>query len=150
MNVKSAKKISRANEFSAGGIVVCLSGGIRHVLLIRDSRESWTFPKGKIDKGETSRTAARREVTEETGVSGFTYRATLAPVTYWYFRKRSIHKKVEYYLFESSSLATTKPQAEEGITRAEWVPLPDALDAIGYRESNVPLLEEVRRILEKR
>ena len=38
------------------------------VLLIKDPYGKWTWPKGKIDKGESSFGAAKREVEEETGL----------------------------------------------------------------------------------
>jgi ADP-ribose pyrophosphatase YjhB (NUDIX family) len=52
---------------SAGGIVL----RDQDVLLIRVSdvkgRAVWTFPKGRLNDGETSPNAAVREVEEETG-----------------------------------------------------------------------------------
>lgn len=54
-------------EFSAGGVVI----KNKKFLLIRVKNLSgkivWTFPKGHIEKGETMKTAALREVAEETG-----------------------------------------------------------------------------------
>lgn len=53
-------------EFSAGGIVFNYEG---KVLLTKHSQNHhWGFPKGWIDKGETVKEAALREVKEEGGV----------------------------------------------------------------------------------
>lgn len=53
-------------EFSAGGIVF---NNKEQVLLTKHSQNKhWGFPKGWIDKGETSKDAALREVREEGGV----------------------------------------------------------------------------------
>ncbi len=51
---------------AAGGVVVD-STGDEILLLIRPSRDEVRLPKGHVEPGETLRTAAVREVTEETG-----------------------------------------------------------------------------------
>ncbi len=56
-----------SKQFSAGGIVIKRSNGTK-VLLIKDRFGKWTWPKGHIEKGETSEDAALREITEETGL----------------------------------------------------------------------------------
>lgn len=38
------------------------------VLVHRPNYDDWTFPKGKLDRGESFEDAARREVVEETGL----------------------------------------------------------------------------------
>ena len=38
------------------------------LLVYRSRYRDWTFPKGKVNKGETDEDAARREVEEETGL----------------------------------------------------------------------------------
>ena len=51
----------------AAGVVVWRPG--RRVLLVHRPRyDDWSFPKGKLDPGETAPAAAVREVNEETGV----------------------------------------------------------------------------------
>lgn len=50
----------------AGGVVLDAQG---RVLLIRQRKGGWVFPKGHLDPGETHLQAAVREVEEETGVA---------------------------------------------------------------------------------
>lgn len=67
-----ARSLARRAEVPAGdvraaGAVVFRPG--RQVLLVHRGRyDDWSFPKGKLDRGEHETTAAVREVAEETGL----------------------------------------------------------------------------------
>ncbi len=55
---------------AAGGLVVRRhSGALQIVVVHRPVQHDWSFPKGKLDGGETLELAALREVREETGMS---------------------------------------------------------------------------------
>ena len=56
---------------AAGGIVVrhTAEGTAQVAVVWRELRGDWTFPKGKLDGGETYEQAACREVVEETSMS---------------------------------------------------------------------------------
>ena len=51
---------------AAGGVVVA-DGKV--VIVHRPKYDDWSFPKGKLDEGETFEEAALREVEEETGLT---------------------------------------------------------------------------------
>jgi len=55
---------------AAGGIVFRFvpGGRVEIACIYREARGDWTFPKGKLDPGETFEEAALREVFEETGM----------------------------------------------------------------------------------
>lgn len=55
--------------YSAGGVVLNEQGD---VLVTSQRGTSWSLPKGHIEPGEDELTAARREITEETGVTNLT------------------------------------------------------------------------------
>src|SRR6185312_8907822 len=65
-----SKKCSRKNKMkprdTAGGIILNKEGKI---VLVWQNRNSWAFPKGGIEEGETMLGAALREIKEETGLS---------------------------------------------------------------------------------
>ncbi|MPY92076.1 MAG: NUDIX domain-containing protein [Acidimicrobiia bacterium] len=54
---------------AAGGLVWRpVEEGVEVLLVHRPRRQDWSFPKGKLDPGESFEEAARREVAEETGL----------------------------------------------------------------------------------
>ena len=55
---------------AAGGVVWRRGskGSLKVLLVHRDRYDDWSFPKGKLDAGESHRHAALREVEEETGL----------------------------------------------------------------------------------
>ena len=56
-------------ERSAGVIIFRRDAGKLFYLLLRHSAGHWDFPKGHIEKGETSYKAALREAEEESGLN---------------------------------------------------------------------------------
>ncbi len=120
-------------ETSAGGVVFRRGpdGQLRY-LLIRDSYRNWGFPKGHLEVAEPPAEAARREVTEETGLADLILHGPIRVID-WYFRFRgkTIHKYCHFFLFESRS-GDPSPQADEGITECAWRPIDEALETISY------------------
>ncbi len=55
---------------TAGGVVINNMG---QVLVVNQNGKSWSLPKGHIDPGEDARTAAAREIKEESGVCRLEY-----------------------------------------------------------------------------
>lgn len=53
------------HHYSAGGVVVGPEGLIA---VVSQNGDSWSLPKGHLDEGESAKTAARREIEEETGI----------------------------------------------------------------------------------
>ncbi|MDR3049188.1 MAG: NUDIX domain-containing protein [Elusimicrobiota bacterium] len=56
-------------EFSCGAIVYKKEGGKILFLIVHSKRNNeWGFPKGHIEKGESEKETAKREIFEETGI----------------------------------------------------------------------------------
>ena len=100
---------------SAGGVIVCSVENAWYVLVIRDMNDTWTFPKGMIEKGETPTDAAVREIGEEVSISGLTLLHPLPAIDYFYKRNGTVKKIVQYFVFQSKTRAKTNVQKEEGI-----------------------------------
>lgn len=68
LRARLAEEHPEIEVWAAGGVVMRDSGGELEVLLVhRPDRSDWSFPKGKMDPGETLGRTAEREVEEETG-----------------------------------------------------------------------------------
>lgn len=81
----------------------------------------WDLPKGKIEKGETKRQAAIREVTEETGLSKPEILSELPSTFHIYeYKGKTVLKRTYWYSMKYDGNATPVPQLEESITDARW------------------------------
>jgi 8-oxo-dGTP pyrophosphatase MutT (NUDIX family) len=121
-----------ADEFSAGGVVVSDGRVITIVPIKRgaDGRRVLGLPKGHLDGDETPEEAARREITEETGVDAELLEH-LGDVEYRYDRRgRAINKVVRFYLFAYRSGDVADHDHE--IEQARWMPLQQAAEQLTY------------------
>lgn len=90
--------------------------------------DKWDLPKGKVEKGESVREAAVREVKEECGVSNLTIEKELQSTyhTYW-MKGKFVLKRTYWYKMNYSGSEELVPQTEEDIQQAKWLLL-DNLD----------------------
>ena len=101
---------------AAGGVV---TDELDRVLMIF-RRNRWDLPKGHIDSGEDALSAAKREIEEETGVSGLKFVSELNNTLHAYNVYGAWElKQTSWYLLSAQS-CPTKPQAEEDIAIAKW------------------------------
>ncbi|MCD6086017.1 DUF4147 domain-containing protein [bacterium] len=98
-------------EFSAGTILFREEKDKRFYFLIEDSRGNWGFPKGNLEKGESSLEAALRETKEETGLKEIEiFPGFRKSVNYFYNpgaynqekKKEKIFKTVVFFLAKTS------------------------------------------------
>ncbi len=82
---------------AAGGIIIrfTATGHTEVACIYREARGDWTFPKGKLDAGETFEQAALREVLEETAMH---CRVVRFVGTTNYTHRKGRPKIVAYYL----------------------------------------------------
>ena len=85
---------------AAGGIVIrhAANGAVEVGCIYREARGDWTFPKGKLDEGETFEQGALREVFEEIGVKCSVTRFVGSTN---YTHRRGKPKIVAYYLMSA-------------------------------------------------
>ena len=103
---------------AAGGLVERTDN--KFLFIFRNDK--WDLPKGGVEKNELIIEAAKREVTEETGVGDLIVQNQLSE-TYHIFKKGKRYRLKKTYWFKMSTNYTgqLQPQIEEGISKTEWV-----------------------------
>ncbi|MGB0101703.1 MAG: NUDIX hydrolase [Nocardioides sp.] len=130
-----------AKDVLAAGAVVFRPG--KRVLLVHRPRyDDWSFPKGKLDRGEHVTAAAVREVCEETGLQ-----VRLGPslTTQRYPVSGGRSKSVSYWAGRavgSDDVSAYRPNAE--IDAVAWVPYDEALKQLSYPHDRDTLREAER------
>lgn len=120
---------------AAGGVVWRRRGsGVQVLLVHRPKYDDWTLPKGKLDPGESSLQAARREVREETGLS-----CEVGPelVRSRYIDGKGRPKVVRYWSMEAT---TGTFRANEEVDEVRWLELGKARKLLTYRR-DLPVLD---------
>ncbi|NIR38182.1 MAG: NUDIX hydrolase [Actinobacteria bacterium] len=136
-----ARKYPQIEVWAAGGVVLRGVAGRPEVLLAhRPHRKDWSFPKGKLDPGETLGRAAEREVREETGLR-CKRRDRLPLVRYRDGRGRK--KMVVYWLME---VVKGEFEPNEEVDAVGWFDLASAERILTYdREARLLSALQVRK-----
>ena len=102
---------------AGGGVVTNKKGKV--LFIYRNNK--WDLPKGKLDKGETIKQCAIREVEEETGVKGLKIENFLK-TTYHIFKRNGKYKlkEVHWFAMRTSYTGKLKGQKSEGIEKVKW------------------------------
>ena len=139
---RSAGLKVRHQRHKSAGVIVFRRAADQCLFLLVLSRQTkralWEFPKGGVEKGETLREAALRELSEETGIAEA--EITLVPdfqraedyrfTTGDDGRRTLIHKHVTYFLGETSKAEIILSDKES--SEFAWVELTDALKRVRY------------------
>jgi 8-oxo-dGTP diphosphatase len=113
---------------AAGGIVVRDGDAGTEVCVVHRPRyDDWSFPKGKLDPGETFEQAALREVEEETGLR-CTLEVELPSAEYRDNKDRP--KIVRYWRMEVDEDPGFEPNDE--VDDLRWLPMAEAAELLTY------------------
>jgi len=124
---------------AAGAILWRIESGELKVAIIHRSRyDDWSWPKGKLDKGETIAQAAVREIREETGLK-VTLGVHLAEINYKL--PNGSNKQVHYWAANvtDKALANTKFTPSEEVEKVDWKTIAQARKLLSYEFDYVPL-----------
>lgn len=123
------------NKFKSNYIEIIAAGGLvqnlKEELLIIKRFGKWDLPKGKIEKNESSETAALREVEEECGLKKLKILKQLESTFHiykspWHKKHNNlVFKETKWYLMSYAGNELPTPQIEEEIEEAKWVSILD-------------------------
>ena len=117
---------------AAGGVVVRDGDAGTEVCVVHRPRyDDWTFPKGKLDPGESFEDAALREVAEETGLR-CTLEAELPSTEYRDTKDRP--KIVRYWQMEVDEDPGFVPNDE--VDELRWLPMGEAAKLLTYERDS--------------
>ena len=111
--IKSQYKVLKA----AGGIVK----NKENKILMMFRLKKWDLPKGKLDKGESSKVAAIREVEEECNVKAKLGKKVCTTFHTYTYKNIDILKQTKWYTMDLLDDSNMKPQAEENIEKLAWM-----------------------------
>jgi ADP-ribose pyrophosphatase YjhB (NUDIX family) len=106
------------------------------VLVVKQRDNTWSLPKGHVEPGESLINAARREIFEESGVSGLTYLGSLG--SYKRLKKWSARfqgeeiKEIHVFLFRSDQENLNPIDMDN--PEAQWVPREAVVELLSYEE----------------
>ena len=122
---------------AAGGLVERTDNKL--LFIFRNNK--WDLPKGGVEKNELIIEAAKREVTEETGVADLIVQNQLSE-TYHIFKKgkRFRLKKTYWFRMATNYTGHLKPQIEEDILKAEWISKDGIKDFLNDAFENIRII----------
>lgn len=110
---------------AAGGIV---RKGDKLLMIYR--LKKWDLPKGKLDKKENNREAAKREVEEECNILVDVQEKICTTWHTYTMKRKKILKKTVWYGMEIEKDSKMKPQVEEDIEEVRWMTRKEAFHAL--------------------
>ncbi len=137
---------------SAGGVILTPD---RKIIVVEQSGNSWSFPKGGIEEGETPLEAAIREIKEETGITELEYIRELGSYERYSIAKDGVSDNKEFGLQKKIFFLFTTPTAElpsrspdTEITDVRAVTLDEAYELLTHPRDK-EFLKSVWHILEQ-
>lgn len=137
-------------QHSAGIVIYTIKNNQPYYLLLHHGGRYWNFPKGKLEKGESTIEAAYREVWEETGIPKDIIRLHRGFQRHYYYRfrveeGRIIDKKVTFYL---GSVLSQKIHISKEHENYGWFSYDLSMEKLRYRNSQ-KLIMAANDFLEK-
>lgn len=143
-------KTSNRMKEGAGGIILNREGKL---LMVEQHGNSWSFPKGGVEKGESLLEAARREIAEETGITDLHYLGELGSYERYSIGKEGVGENRDWplrkrtlFLFRTDTAIGTPNDPDGEITDVRWATVEEALQLLTHPKDS-EFLESMRERL---
>ncbi len=137
------------HETTAGGIIFRLNKTNKElfeILLIQDTKNRWTIPKGHVEPGEEPRQTADREIKEETGLKNIKVYSWLGKVNFRYRREHTlVLMTMHIYLVEAFD-GSDDFEPEDWLNDIKWFDSSQAVDKIAYDDISKLILAGMKKI----
>ena len=142
---KETRKRKTIREFSAGGVVFKKGKDKTRWLIIKPAGANrWQFPKGLIDKGESSKETALREVKEEGGVLAKPLEKIGNIQYFFFFEGKRVFKTVSFYLMEYEKDIKEGPDNE--VDKVAFLPFDEAHSLLTFKNDK-EMLKKAKELL---
>jgi len=131
---------------SCGAVVFKKNTQVEY-LLLHYGGGHWDFVKGEVEKGESEKDTARRELEEETGITDAQFIGDFRADISYFFRSagQTIYKQVVYFLVEVTS-STVKLSYEHA--EYTWLGYDEALKKLTFKNAR-NVLSKAHEFLQK-
>ncbi|MBI2624005.1 NUDIX domain-containing protein [Candidatus Parcubacteria bacterium] len=138
-------------ERSAGAVIFREESGQRLYLLLQYGKRTgggfhWDFPKGHLDKGETTEAAIRREVAEETGIAEIELISGFRETLRLFFRNPDGKTVLKFVAFRVARARTGEVKLSSEHIGFVWLPFSEAVTRVTYKNAK-NLLAHVEQFL---
>jgi 8-oxo-dGTP pyrophosphatase MutT (NUDIX family) len=131
------------HERSAGVVLFRQPSEGERLFLLLDYGKHWDYAKGHVEAGEDDRTAAMRELGEETGITQAEFVEGFAREINYVFKNRRgglIRKVVVFFVAETREEMVTLSHEHVGYV---WLPGEAALERLSYKNAKDVLREAI-------
>lgn len=125
--MKSTDNKNLKHEVSCGAYVIDND----KVLVIQHNQGHWDFPKGHMEKGETEKETAKREVLEETGIEI----EIISDEKYIVEYMPNVHVQKKVIFFEAKKIGGKVKKQESEVQKVEWLDIEKVLERITFENS---------------
>jgi len=139
------------SEKSCGMIVFRKNKTIKYLILYKKAsdhyRETWDFPKGNVEPGESEKETALREAREETGIDDIQFIPGFRKIIKLFYRKEGklVHKEIVFFLGRTKQL---KVKISHEHNSYKWLGYDNAIKILTFKNSK-EILKEADEFLKK-
>jgi len=135
-------------EKSAGAVIFRKEKGRIKYLLLHYELGHWDFPKGHIEKNETPKEAAKREIKEETGIEKLEFLDGFRYVLKYFFKREGklVFKTVIFFLAKTT---TKKVKLSFEHIGFKWLSFENALKQLTFKNAK-ELLKKANEFISKK